>query len=327
MRERIARKLRALWRRVFPRTPRCRVEAIGRARLAYDPEFPAFVREYAVYCVGLFREALAARDAPVNLVFGERAADGGNAHPTRRIDIQWEHTLVKPGGRDSAGAPLGQVPLLDGDGRYLARVANRAYLDTLDAIVDYSRPNIENLRRAGGFDAYLAKTLVIAPLLYDTDVTPGTRRRDAITLFADLAQPRRAALLAAARAARLPLRNVGGIYGAAGLHALYRETRVLVNVHQTGEHHTFEELRVLPALLCGVVVVSEDVPLREAVPYHEFVVWARYGELVETTRAVLADYTRWHERLFGDGRFAALVERMRRDNREAVVDTLRRFED
>ena len=326
MRERIARKLRTLWRRMFPRAPVCRVEAVGRARLVFNPQHPAFVREYYLYCVALFRDTPAARGAPVNLVFGDYDVDCGNANPTRRIDIQWEHTLVEPGGRDSDGAPVGAVPLPDGEGFYLARVANRAALESLDAIVDYSRPNVENLRRAGGFDAYLARTVVLAPLLYETDVTPGTRRRDAITLFADVTQPRRAAFLQAAHAARLPLRNVAGVYAGAALRALYRDTRVLVNVHQTGQHHTFEELRVLPALLCGVVVVSEDVPLRETIPYREFVVWARYEQLADTVRAVLADYAGYRERIFGGNRFAALVERMRQDNRDAVADTLRRFE-
>lgn len=323
--KRVARKLQALWRHVFPRAPACCVETVGRARLAYDPQYPAFVREYYLYCVALFRETLAVRDAPVNLVFGDSKVDCGNANRTRRIDVQWEHTLVKPGGRDSDGAPTGAVPLPDGQGHYLARVVNRAVVESADVIVDYSRPNVENLRRAGGFDAYLAKTIVLAPLLYDTDVTPGTRRRDAITLFGDVAQPRRAAFLEAAHAARLSLLNVSGVYAGAALCTLYRDTRVLVNVHQTGQHHTFEELRVLPALLCGVVVVSEDVPLRESIAYHPFVVWARYGELADTVRAVLADYAAYRERIFGDGRFEAVVEQMRRDNRDAVKTALQRL--
>lgn len=326
MRERVLRKLRTLWRRVFPRPAACRVEAIGDARIAVDPEYPAVVREYYGYVVALFRQALVERNASMNFVFGSLAADFGNANRTCRIDLQWEHTLVKPGGRDSDGAPLGNVPLLDGAGRYLARVANRAYLEMCDAIVDYSRPNVENLRRVGGFDAYLAKTLVIAPLLYDADVAQGTRRRDAITLFADLSQPRRRAFLDAVHAVRLPLNNIRGVYDGAALRALYRDSRVLVNVHQTGEHHTFEELRVLPALLCGAVVVSEDVPLRETIPYHEFVVWARYDDLVDTVRAVLADYAAYRERVFGGGRFEALVARMRQDNRNAVAEVLRRLQ-
>lgn len=320
MRERVIRKLRMWWRRVFPQAAAIRVETVGRSRLAYDPDYPAVVREYHDHVVSLVRAALAASDASIDIAIGEAKLDGA-----RRIGLQWEHTLVKPGGRDSAGAPVGAVPLLEGEGCYLARVVDRARLEAGDAIVDYSWANLENLRRAGGFDAYLAKALVVAPLVYATDVSAGTRRRNAITLFADLAQPRRAAFLDTARTARLPLANVRGVYDGAALRTLYRDVRVLVNVHQTGEHHTFEELRVLPALLCGVVVVSEDVPLRETIPYHEFVIWARHDELVATVRAVLADYERTRERQFGDGRFAALIERMRLDDQEAVARIVARF--
>jgi hypothetical protein len=319
--ERARRKLRSLWRRIFPRAT-WRVEAIGRARLATDPDYPAFLREYYGYCAALFRRALSASDAPLNVVLGDGAVDFGNANRTLRVGFQWEHTLVKPGGRDSGGAPAGQVPFVDGGGRYLARLADRARLDACDAIVDYSRPNLENLRRAGGFEAFLGKAVPIAPLLYDADVAQRPRRREAITLFADTAQPRRQAFLEAARAASLPLANVRGVYDGERLRALYRGVRVLVNVHQTAEHHTFEELRVLPALLCGVVVVSEDVPLRETIPYHAFVVWSRYGDLVDTTRDVLANYAARREAIFGDGRFAAAVARLREENVAAVTAVL-----
>ena len=327
MLERVLRKLRVLWRRIVPREAALRIETLGRASLAFDPEYPAFLREYQRYCSSLFRRALVESDAPLNLVVGEGDVDFHNANPTLRVGFQWEHTLVKPGGRDSDGAVVGQVPFVDGtsvdgDGRYLARLADRARLEACDAIIDYSRPNLENLRRAGGFDAYLAKTIAIAPLLHEADVAEGTRRRHAITLFADVAQPRRRAFLAAAKQAGLPLANIRGVYDGERLRALYRDVRVLVNVHQTGEHHTFEELRVLPALLCGVVVVSEDVPLRETIPYHEFVVWSRHGDLIETTREVLADYAAKRQEIFGDGRFAATVARLHEENAAAIAGVL-----
>jgi hypothetical protein len=36
-------------------------------------------------------------------------------------------------------------------------------------------------------------------------------------------------------------------------------------MHQKEQYNTFEEFRVLPALLRGAVIVAEDVPLREVV--------------------------------------------------------------
>jgi len=133
----------------------------------------------------------------------------------------------------------------------------------------------------------------------------------------------RAALLAQAQRRGLDLRHVDGIFDTAGLERLYRGSRVLLNVHQTANHHTAEELRILPALQSGMIVVSEDVPLREELPYHAFVIWAAYEDLLDTVASVLANYAAEHARLFGDGRLAQVLARMERDNHEAVAVALR----
>jgi hypothetical protein len=108
------------------------------------------------------------------------------------------------------------------------------------------------------------------------------------------------------------------------LQKLYRDTRILVNVHQTDHHHTFEELRVLPALLCGVVVVSETVPLREEIPYHDFIVWCDYDQIIDTVRAVRDDYESYRRKMFGDGRFKAIISAMRKRNHDNVQTALKR---
>ena len=55
---------------------------------------------------------------------------------------------------------------------------------------------------------------------------------------------------------------VGNASTAASLRALLDSTQILINVHTTAHHHTLEEYRVLPALLRGCVVVSEDCSRR-----------------------------------------------------------------
>ena len=302
-------KLRSLFRRRA-----CTIERIGRASIAYHPEHTIYLREYYLYCVDLWRTALARIDAPLNVVFGDYRVDFGNACRSVRVDLQYEHTLVKPGGRDSEGAPLGRIPLGDGSGCYLVRLANRGYIESLDTIVEYSLPNLINARTSPGFDAYVRKATYIAPLLYDVDFGHRARDIDLVTLIHDVNQPRRRQFFERARAARLPLRNVRGTFGKLALRTLYDRTRVLVNLHQTDHHDTLEELRILPALLRGVIVVSEDVPLREEVPYHRAVVWSRYADLVDTTRDVLANYEQYRSQLFGNPSLSVILENMRRDN-------------
>jgi hypothetical protein len=147
-----------------------------------------------------------------------------------------------------------------------------------------------------------------------------------VCLFGNRREPRRAALLTRARRRGLDLRHVDGIFDTASLERLYRSSRALLNVHQTADHHTAEELRILPALRSGMIVISEDVPLREELPYHAFVIWAAYEDLLDAAAAVLANYEAEHARLFDDGRLAQVLARMERDNHETVVGALRRLD-
>lgn len=318
-------RLRALLRSLLAhlRRPRVRVEHIGRAHLIRSSAPPIQIREYTAYCLALLRDALRSEGTAVDVLFDQAPPHADPARRSLRIGLQIEHTLVKPGGRDSAGASAGTVPLPDGNGCYLVRIADFARLDACDIVIDYSRPNIEHLRRSGRFDDYLRRVVHIAPLLYDLAPRQAVRSRAAITLFADTAQPRRDRFLRAARAAGLPLRNVRRTFDAARLRALYRDTRVLVNVHQTDHHDTLEELRILPALLCGVVVVSEDVPLRETVPYAGFIVWAPYGRLVETVRDVLERYEHYRHAMFDGPALREIVAQMQRDNVAGIASALR----
>jgi len=259
------------------------------------------------------------------VVLGRIAEPRRGDLPVRRIDLQPEHTLVKPGGRDSEGAPTGTTPLPDGSGRYLVRVADHAHLRSQDAVIEYSLCNLEHLRSSGHYPDLLAKNYYIAPLLFAPRLEPGHRSRPMLTLMADVRQPRRASFLAAAAVVGLPLRNVRGAYSAEALAALFDDTRILINLRQTDSHDTLEELRVLPALLRGVIVISEDVPLRTSVPYHEQVIWCRYDELIACAEAVHADYAGQHRRLFGDGRLLAVLadlEAQNRANAQRVVERL-----
>lgn len=316
---RLLRKLRSLW----PRS-HCRIERHGRVCIAFDPNYPLHVRAYYRYCVELFRNGFVHADRPVNAIFGAQAAHFGNAARTLRIDLQLEHTLVRPGGRDSEGAATGTTPLADDSGCYLVRIANEAYLRSLDTCIEYSRPNLVHVRAAAGFAELAARTTLIAPLLYAPRFERDGRDIAAISLMFDERQPRRRHFLDAARRSALPLRNVRGMFDPDALRRLYDRVQILVNVHQTDHHHTFEELRVLPALLRGVIVVSEDVPLRDEIPYHRSVVWSRYDSIIDTVRHVLDNLDEYRARLFA-APLAGVLAGMARDNHASVAAAIRRM--
>ncbi|WP_313920490.1 glycosyltransferase family 2 protein [Tahibacter sp.] len=320
---RLIHRLDLLRRGVPPRRAAYHHEQIGAAWLVHPAEPPTFIAEYLRYCVALLRERLRVESRPLWLVFGDSDGDAPRGAAVRRIGMQWEHTLVRPGGRDSADAPAGAIALADGSGHYLVRIARLAQLERQDLIIDYSRANRINIERGGAHGALLARLVVIAPLLHAPHFLREDRPLPLICLFGNRREARRAALLAQARRRGSSLRQVDGIFDTASLERLYRSSRVLLNVHQTADHHTAEELRILPALQSGMIVVSEDVPLREELPYHAFVIWATYEDLLDTAAAVLANYEAEHARLFGDGRLARVLAEMERHNHEAVAGALR----
>ncbi|MES2935048.1 MAG: glycosyltransferase [Pseudomonadota bacterium] len=302
-----------------------KTEIIGNACLAYDRKHPIFIREYYLYCVDLLRQVLASGGIPINVIVGDYKVKFPNRQSTIRVDIQFEHTLVKSGGRDSTAAVTGNIPIHGTRDCYLVRICNYDYLNSLDLIVDYSLPNISNIRASGEFASYTSKTILIHPLLYDADFGNSNRLGHIVTLFADCNQPRRKLFLEKSLNAGLPLNNVKGIFDKSALQKLYMNTKILVNMRQTEHHDTLEELRLLPALMCGVIIISEDAPLKELVPYSEFVIWSSYENMVDTIRSVYENYGEHYQRIFSKPGLAEVLTRMKKTNLEGVHTAVQRL--
>jgi hypothetical protein len=72
----------------------------------------------------------------------------------------------------------------------------------------------------------------------------------------------------------------------------------LINIHRSDDENTFEELRVLPALMNKVLVISEISPLTELIPYNPLIIWATYENIVEKTKEVLENYEEYFNKIF-----------------------------
>jgi hypothetical protein len=293
-------------------------EGVGASRITWNPRHLIYVRAYYAYCVALFRDALRQSTPPLHLVFGDYPVGSDAALPPRRIGFQIEHTLVKPGGGDSDGAPPSRTALLHAPGCYLARVLHLGDLMRCDRVVEYSQANIAHLEAAGGFEAYLDRVIPIAPLLFTADFSAHGRDVALMTMFSDPGQGRRRLFLERAHAAGLPIRNRKRCFDPHSLRQALRRCRILVNVRRSDHHDTLEELRVLPALLCGVVVISEEVPLQQHIPYARFIIWSRFDDLPTTVARVHADYAHWQSRIFSDPELPLLLDAMQTANRQAV---------
>ena len=291
-----------------------RWEGVGRSLLVYRPENDTCVSEGRAYVLELLREAIRSlpdEDAVAVVVDCGPDVEGRAARLSRgrlvTAGLNWEHTLVRPGGRDSAGFAAGAVPTGRGD-TYLVRLLDAAAHRRRHLLVDYSLPNVRNVS--------LAEPALGRRMLYVAQVPPlpeaqrpeqpADRRTDVLTTFCDpTGQPRRAEILRRLRAQCAAdgraFRNASDCFEGAAVRALYSDAKVVVNVRQTEDHHTLEELRLLWALACGAVVVSEDGPLRELLPYARFVVWVGYDDVDAAVRRVLARYEETRVELFGEG--------------------------
>ena len=177
--------------------------------------------------------------------------------------------------------------------------------------------NLENIKLSGLFTDLLKKYIVISPLFYTYQPDTGmTRGNDTITFFINPNEPRRRQFLDRLEAAGIKSKNVNRIYS--GVEALYRDTRILINIRQTDHHDTLEEFRVLPALLCGVIVICENAPLKEDCGYSEFILWSELDDMPELIKDVQNNYKKYYDRIFGGVAFMQCVEKLMARNSNSI---------
>jgi len=288
------------------------VEKINNSFLYYTDSQVIHTREYYNYIIGLIKTWLTTTNKEFNIIFGNYNFNFKNNNKTLKIDIQCEHTLVKEGGRSVDDIIYGTVK--NSDGHYLVRIYKFPYLNSLDCVIEYSLPNIANIESCGKFQDYLSKVIYIPPMIY-TPKFDGDKSK-VITLFSSKSNWRRTNILQ--QMVNLGINNdtFSDCFSKECLLELYKQTKIMVNVHQTDHHHTFEELRVLPALLNGVIIISEDVPLKEKIPYSEFIVWAYYDDIPNKTLDVINNYDFYYTNIFNNPKLLDVLNDMNNKNQD-----------
>jgi len=265
------------------------VEKIGNSCIFYNKEHDISIREYYLYNVFLIKKSLKELDCSINIILGNYTTNFNNNNKIYKIDIQFEHTLVREGGRSVKDVIKGGVGVLNSNDKYLIRIDKYNYYKGLDLVIEYSEPNIKNISSNPQFDSYIKKVIYISPFIY-TPNFPENRKNDSITLIGDINQERRRKILDSIKKKDINFKNVRGIFDKNELQKIYQDTKILINIHQTEHHHTFEELRVLPALLCGTIVLSESVPLKEHIPYSDLIVWSDYDSIIYKLINIIDNY-------------------------------------
>jgi hypothetical protein len=210
-----------------------------------------------------------------------------------------EHTLVKQGGRDSSDAKVGNIAIIDFDQKYLVRLDNTNNFINSDLIIDYSNCNIKNVESL--YPDIATKMIYISPAWFPFYKHNIYRPINIATTFLNSGQPRRDELKQKLQSYFGDnYQNITGFFTQDDTRSAMLSCKILINIHQTPHHNTFEELRVLPAILCGVIVISEKSPLSHLVPYSKFVIWAGYEEIINTCKNVLQNYDEYHTKIFSN---------------------------
>jgi hypothetical protein len=311
------------------------LEKINESFIYYDENYDIIAKDYYNYIVHLIKITIS-KNNYLNIIVGNYTFDFNNDFKTITININLEHTLVKNGGRDLQNAQLGNINIPNTSEYYMIRIQDYNILRKADIIIDYSIPNIVNIKTSKEFDTYSKKNIYISPLLYPYYDVPNNRNINCLTTFIDITQPRRALLLENMKLNNINHINISNCFEKTDLYNLYKNTKILINIHQTDHHHTFEELRVLPALLSGVIVICEESPLKEYIPYYNHVIWTTYEKIFDTISDVENNYEKYHSKIFGtffslpetdsnnlyEYNFSNLIQKMQKDNENSISNKI-----
>tara|TARA_Y100000768_G_C23951829_1_gene670616 strand:+ start:925 stop:1749 length:825 start_codon:yes stop_codon:yes gene_type:complete len=216
--------------------------------------------------------------------------------------FQLEHNLVLKEGINIKNIIIGNVKSIYNNDKYFVRIVNLENYDKYDYIIEYSLLNIENIKRSNKFSKqFIDKILYLPPFIYDINFTfKNERNINVLTNYTNVNQPRRKKMFEKLYRNNILFTNINNVFEKNKLRDIYDNTKILINIHQTPYHHTLEEFRLIPALSRGIVIISEIVPMKELLPYHDYIIWTTYDNIIETVKNTITKYDFYHTTFFGD---------------------------
>jgi hypothetical protein len=266
----------------------------------YDNSMWIAIKDYITYIIELLEEYL--KNNPslcVNIFVNlDAPVETNNDNKTIKIGINYVQTIMSDEVANLATEPQSKIEF--NNKKYTVNMEMFDFLNPMDIIFEYSKPNIKNLEVSGLYSDYLKKVRYISPSVYkfiNNSSDKSNKNVDTLTLFADeIASPRRQIILDDLNKNFQHTHRFNCFNEE--LKELMQNTKILINVHQSDYENTFEEIRILPALLNKVLVISEPSPLNELLPYNRLIIWANYDNIIEKTKEVLENYDTYFNDIF-----------------------------
>ena len=266
----------------------------------YDNNMWIAVKDYTMYVIELLEDYLNKNPLLcINLFVNINANNSfelNNENKVIKMGINFEQTIVSDEIVAYSIEPQGKIEF--NNKKYTVRMEMFNILNQMDIVIDYSKPNIKNIEVSGLYNDYLKKIKYISPSVYKSVVTSSDEKKiNIITLFSDIMpSPRRQNIVTELNKLDNYI-NRHDCYNKELLDLLI-DTKILINIHQSDFENTFEEIRVLSALMNKVLVISEISPLTEIVPYNPLIIWTTYDQIAIKTTEVLQNYEEYFNKIF-----------------------------
>jgi len=244
-------------------------EFINKTDFYYTDKYQSSnLEEYYTYIVSTLKKIFSEEDIPYEVNFGI-----DNLKKNINLDFQYEHTIIKK------------------NNTFEYSIYRYDYLNSVDCVFEYSSNNLRFQSTFNELSDYVRKVIYVPPLIYDDNVILNTNSRinDVITIHNF--SKRRSDFYN-----NFKHENISNVFDKKSIREILNNYKILLNIHQIDEHLSFEEIRVLPALSTGILVISEDVPFKEEIPYHEHIVWCSYENMKKTTEDVLNNYEYYRQK-------------------------------
>lgn len=288
---------------------------INNSFIYYNEESCYYIKEYYLYIIIIINNILKNNNLKLNIILGNYYYNFNNNNNTIIININYEHTLVKKDGRDVNNSQIGNIKVIDNDNeKYLVRIVDYDILINSNIVIDYSTPNLININESLLFNNLYNKCIYIAPLLYPLYKLKENRTINCLTTFINTEEHRRKILLLNILNNNIDHININTCFDTKSLGDLYKKTKIMINIHQTDHHHTFEELRVLPALLNGIIIICEDSPLKESIIYNKYVIWTNYNNIIQTIKDVENNYNIYFDKIFKNNDIDMIIQKIKYNN-------------
>lgn len=220
------------------------------------------------------------------------------------IYVNIEHKLVKRTYIDGSDVEFVE------DETYLIPMSDYSSFLNSDIVIDYSIPNIIHMNKSKRTEIH-DKQVYIPPIIFEFNPFTKTRTIDVLTTFYQPGIYRRDMLLDNIRNNNFNHVNISNCFLPNETIQLLKNTKILINIHQKDHCQTFEELRCLPAVLCGTIVIAEESPYKEHIPYNKFIIWSSYDKIIETVKNVLSDYSNYYEAIFINSDIEKVIHEMK----------------